>query len=437
MLSPLDDYLSHQTPETFDRVASSDRNFYDRYYFNCHDLTGETFLVIAMGVYPNLGVIDAFATCVQRNQRQFNVRASRELGSDRSNTIIGPIGVEVLEGLRLFRVWCEPNEWGLSFDLTFQGITPPFLEPHFLRRAGNRVVMDYTRLTQPGRWHGDLVVGGERHDVRAEGWWGARDHSWGIRPVGDREAGGAPVRDGPRGFFWNWAPLQFDDQAIMYTVSEHHDGSRWHEAAARLYPYDANRAEEKLSVVRHDLRMKPGTRTFDGGRVTLGESSGSEIVLDLEPLSLLQMAGAGYAYQGDLWRHGQYHGELAIDGESWDLTDEALVRRVSGQNETVCRVRSGDRTGYGIFEFILFGQYDPYSSPAPAETPAAVVEPTPAPTPAPEAPPAELRAQTPPFEEPPAEAEGQEAAPDESPVESRAERLVRARRELEQREGTR
>ena len=62
MLTPLDDYLAHQTPETFDRVATSDRNFYDRYYFNCHDLTGETFLVVAMGVYPNLGVIDAFAT---------------------------------------------------------------------------------------------------------------------------------------------------------------------------------------------------------------------------------------------------------------------------------------------------------------------------------------------------------------------------------------
>ena len=77
MLTPLDDYLVHQTPDTVDHVATSDRNFYDRYYFNCHDLTGDTFLVVAMGAYPNLGVIDAFATAVQRNERQFVVRASR------------------------------------------------------------------------------------------------------------------------------------------------------------------------------------------------------------------------------------------------------------------------------------------------------------------------------------------------------------------------
>ncbi|MGB2696171.1 MAG: hypothetical protein WBD55_13430 [Dehalococcoidia bacterium] len=360
MLTPLDDYLGHQTPDPIANVVTSDRNFYDRYYFNCHDLTGDTFLVVAMGAYPNLGVIDAFATLVQRNERQFVVRASRELRGDRSRTAVGPIGVEVLEGLRRFRVWCEPNEWGLSFDLTFEGSTFPFEEPHFLRRAGTRVVMDYTRLTQTGRWSGEITVGDERHAVDPVGWRGARDHSWGIRPVGDRDRGGAPVRDGQGGFFWNWAPLQFDDHTLMYTVSENHDGSRWHEAAARLYPYDADRKQEPLSVVRHDLRLKKGTRTFDGGAIVLRQSDGRESTLTLEPLSLLHMAGAGYAYAGDLWRHGQYHGELAIEGETWDITDPALVARLAGQSETVCRAMYDGHTGYGIFEFILFGLYEPY-----------------------------------------------------------------------------
>ena len=56
---PLDEYPVHQTPLPMDRVASSDRNFYDRSYFNAHDRTGEIFLVTGLGVYPNLGVIDA------------------------------------------------------------------------------------------------------------------------------------------------------------------------------------------------------------------------------------------------------------------------------------------------------------------------------------------------------------------------------------------
>jgi hypothetical protein len=367
LLTPFDDYLIHQTPETLDRVVTSDRNFYDRYYFNCHDLTGDTFLVIAMGVYPNLGVIDAFATCVQRNERQFVVRASRALAGDRSRTEVGPIGVEVLEGLRRLLVWCEPNEWGLDFELSFEGVTFPFQEPHFLRHAGARVAMDYTRLTQTGRWSGKLTVGGEEHQVEGSGWWGARDHSWGIRPIGEADRSGAPVRDGPRGFFWNWAPLQFDDHSVMYTVSENHDGSRWHEAAARLFPYESGRAPQQLGVAQHSLKLKPGTRIFDGGAVALREPDASETTLVFEPMSLLHMAGAGYSYTGDLWRHGQYHGELAVEGDVWDITNADFVRKLAGQTETVCRVQQGDRTGYGIFEFILFGQYEPYGFKSPAD----------------------------------------------------------------------
>ncbi len=72
------------------------------------------------------------------------------------------------------------------------------------------------------------------------------------------------------------------------------------------------------------------------------------------------MAGAGYAYQSDLWRHGQYHGELAVEGDVWDITDPALVAKLAGQSETVCRATFEGATGYGIFEFILFGLYQPY-----------------------------------------------------------------------------
>ena len=367
MLTPLDDYLAHQTTDTIDRVATSDRNFYDRYYFNCHDLAGDTFLVVSMAVYPNLGIIDAFATAVQRSERQFVVRASRELGGDRSRSVVGPIGVEVLEGLRRLRVWCDPNDWGLSFDLTFEGTAFPFEEPRMFRRAGARVVMDTSRLTQPGRWSGRLSVGGEQHQVGPDGWRGARDHSWGIRAVGGREPAGAPAPGGMRGFFWNWAPIQFDDHTLLYMLSENPDGSRWLQAATRLHPYDAGRDHEPLEIVRHDLRLKPGTRLFDGGTVLLREAGGRELSLEFEPLSLLHMAGAGYTQSADLWHHGQYHGELAVEGEEWDLTDAPTVARIGGQHETVCRAEADGRTGYGIFEFILFGPYEPYGFKTPMD----------------------------------------------------------------------
>ena len=61
-ISKMDEYLAHQTSETFDYVFTSDRNFYDRYYFNMHDSKGDFFMVAGLGQYPNLGVTDAFVT---------------------------------------------------------------------------------------------------------------------------------------------------------------------------------------------------------------------------------------------------------------------------------------------------------------------------------------------------------------------------------------
>src|SRR5271157_5400655 len=68
VLSPLDDYPVHQISEPMRHVGTSDRNFYDRYYFNIHG-TGEVhgtddelFAVIGVGQYPNLSVADAFVS---------------------------------------------------------------------------------------------------------------------------------------------------------------------------------------------------------------------------------------------------------------------------------------------------------------------------------------------------------------------------------------
>src|SRR5688572_3069466 len=96
-ISPMDEYLAHQTSETFDHVATSDRNFYDRFYFNCHPSSDELFLITGLGQYPNLGVTDAFVS-VSHGTSHYVVRSSRELGSDRLDTSVGPLRVEILEG---------------------------------------------------------------------------------------------------------------------------------------------------------------------------------------------------------------------------------------------------------------------------------------------------------------------------------------------------
>lgn len=358
MLNPLDDYLIHQTPYPLAFTFTSDRNFYDRYYFNCHNLDGDVFLVVGMGLYPNVGVIDAFATCAVESKTQHVVKASRELRFDRSNTRVGPIGVDVIEGLRRLRVYCEPNEWGLSFDLTFDAGFYPFEEPHFDRYAGVRKVMDYTRITQAGRWKGTLTVGDRSYQVTPEGWRGGRDHSWGVRPVGGGEPPSAPAPGALSGFHWQWSVWQTDDEAYAYTISENPDGTRWHQNVERMRGSEPG-SGERLTLVRHDLRLKPGSRVFDGGRLTLRERDGREFDVEFVPRHVLYMAGAGYALVSG-WRHAQYHGPLAVEGEVWDLRDPETLAKIQGQNETVCDVLYDGKRGSGIFELLVIGPYEPW-----------------------------------------------------------------------------
>ena len=105
-LSPMDDFPLHQIADTIRNVGSSDRNFYDRYYFNMHNSSGELFMVMGMGQYPTLAVQDAFVA-LRKGDTHRVVRASREL-SDRADTAVGPIRVEVLEGLQRVRFVLEP-----------------------------------------------------------------------------------------------------------------------------------------------------------------------------------------------------------------------------------------------------------------------------------------------------------------------------------------
>ena len=174
---------------------------------------------------------------------------------------VGPIRVEVLEGLKRLRVVVEPNEWGIEADLTWDGAMPAYLEPrHFFRRYG-RVMFDTSRFAQTGRWNGTLQVGGETFEVTPDRWWGTRDRSWGVRPVGEAEPAGIRAAINDLFAFWNYAPMQFDDFSILYLVQEDADGEREIEEAARIW-HDPARGVEHLGRPEHhhELRVRAPAR---------------------------------------------------------------------------------------------------------------------------------------------------------------------------------
>ena len=359
MLSPLDDYPIHQIAEPVRHVATSDRNFYDRYYFNAHSCSDEVFLVFGMGQYPNLGVADAFVLVVSDGVQRV-VRASRVLGVDRMDTTVGPFRVDVLEGLRRLRVTLDPNDWGVDLDLVWQGAIAAHQEPRHFRREHGRVTFDTARLAQTGRWSGHVNVDGRRLEVSPDRWWGSRDRSWGVRPVGEPEPPGIKAADGIGTFFWIYAPMQFDDFSILAIVHEEADGTRLLEQGVRVPAIDSGAAPDDLGSPSHELTFTAGTRMVE--RATLSFAAGDRGVLSVDvepPLPVHVGIGTGYGFDAD-WRHGMYQGPLVVQGVRYDLTDPEVQRTMFGLVDSVARFTVDGEVGYGLFEWAFFGPHQRY-----------------------------------------------------------------------------
>ena len=360
-LSRFDEYLAHQTSETFDHVATSDRNFYDRYYFNMHSSSDELFVIMGMGQYPNLGVTDAFIT-VSIGTEQHTIRASRELGTDRMDTTVGPLGVEIIEGLRRLRFTCASNEWGIEADVTFVGTVDALEEPRTFTRKYGRVEQDVTRYAQVGTWEGFLVVAGKRFDVTPDRWQGVRDRSWGVRPVGEREHPGIKVRqatDG-HGYRHDWLPMQFADHMLKVQIDQDADGNRFVEESMRVWNTDLGREIEHLGRPEVDSTYISGTRELAGATITVPVPGGDPIVVTATPLRTLYLAaGSGYIPDGN-WGHGYYQGPLKVEGVHHDLSDPEVRRGFAILNETLSRFElSTGEVGYGMHENMLMGIYNP------------------------------------------------------------------------------
>ena len=101
-LSRHDDYPIHQTPEPLAVPSTSDRNFYDRYWFNGYDRDGEFYFGIGLGVYPHRGIVDCGFSIV-RDGEQHAFHASRRASDEPTDLSVGPFRLEVVEPMRQMR----------------------------------------------------------------------------------------------------------------------------------------------------------------------------------------------------------------------------------------------------------------------------------------------------------------------------------------------
>jgi len=359
VLSQMDDFPIHQIAETIRHVGTSDRNFYDRYYFNLHASSDALFAVMGMGVYPNLGVQDAFAV-VRRGTSHRVVRASRALG-DRMDLRVGPFRVEVPEPLRRVRFVLERTEHELAMDVSWEGAIPAYEEPRQLVRQQGRVLFDTMRFAQTGRWNGWLQVGDERFEVAPDRWWGSRDRSWGVRPVGEPEPAGIRQGQLPLQGLWNYAPMQFDDFSVLYILNQHDDGKRLIEDAVRVWA-DPARPPEALGRPEFEHVLRRGTRLVERARLRFPEAPGGPMEVRVEPLVDLHVGvGTGYGFDPD-WRHGMYQGPLVVQGLSLDT--ERDRERMMGLVDCCARFTldepAGRQVGYGLHEYFFLGPFARY-----------------------------------------------------------------------------
>ncbi len=355
MLTKGDDFPIHQTAEPV-AVAGTDRNFYDRYFFNAQAPDGWAVLGAAMGIYPHLNIIDA-AVSVSDGRVQRSVFGSRILGHERMDTHAGPITVTVEEPLHRLRLTIADNDSGIGGDLVFTGRAPPIEEPRFTRRIGARTLMDVTRLTQSGEWSGWIESAGVRRDLT--GWRGVRDRSWGVRPIGapDTQPMLPPM---PMQFFWLWTPIAFDDWLLFFHTNDDEHGRPWNRSAV-LVPAGGGEG-----VHLHDAVMavtwRPGSRWAQGARLTAALPDGAAVTVDFQFGANFMMRGIGYGHP--VRAHGMFQGADVTAGEDIDLVtlDPALPLNAHIQAQVAAMMTIGGAApaaGRGMFEQMVIGPHAP------------------------------------------------------------------------------
>jgi len=363
VLNKLDDFPIHQTPEPIAHPATSDPNFYDRTWFNGYRRDASQYFALGLAVYPHRGILDCAFSTVEAGGRQHCFFASGRAPQERTDTSMGPFRLEIVAPLRRARVIIDENDTGISADLTFSARTSPIQEARQILWSDQRRVMDATRFAQFGHWSGTVVHPDGEFQVDHDDWVGTKDRSWGMRGVGERVQIGAPKH--PGGAFFLWAPLIWDDH-VSHAVF--FDGTRgealvregstspWY-ASEDAIPGELDKTADHMATAVHRVTYRPGTRLASSCELDLIDLYGKTRTITMTPQLRFQMKGLGYGHP--IWKQGNWQGDLAVHGETYEPDEVDLAAPENFHVQQVVTVTDGERTGIGVLEQIVFGPYEP------------------------------------------------------------------------------
>ena len=167
------------------QVGTSDKNFYDRCYFNAHDRTGDVFVITGLGAYANLG-----------RDRRLRHREARRRGAHRALLRRARPRPHAPAGRAL------PHRGARAAAARPAGVRRRRprgrLRPHVgglvpgdrggAARHQQRLPQHPPELAASRRWvrgAARCASTARRSRSSPSTWLGSRDRSWGIRPVGE------------------------------------------------------------------------------------------------------------------------------------------------------------------------------------------------------------------------------------------------------------
>ncbi len=366
MLGPLDDTLWHQIAEPFEHVGTSDPRFFDRYWFAVYDPAGRAAMQFTMGSYNNMNVLDG-GVVVVRGGTQHNLRVSRAL-RPRFEPEVGPMRVEPTVPLEELRLVVAPGEHAVAADLVWRAELAPEIEKPHVERERGRLAQDYQRFNQVGVVDGWISAGGERLEV--DGWWGGRDHSWGVRPqMGIPEPVTGPARQpSEQGTLFYFLFFSTNRRAGHVQIMER--------GASRVYltglirDREAPEVDHRVTEADLSLDFFADTRRFSSADMAVTLDDGRALRLGATPLgSAVAMAGLGYSGGwNDGLGLGVYRGEASTEHEVWDVSHPADVMPSSGEVFTpmhriapvTVATDDPDETGTGSLTLIANGKLPQY-----------------------------------------------------------------------------
>tara|TARA_B100000768_G_scaffold178568_1_gene194579 strand:+ start:3608 stop:4705 length:1098 start_codon:yes stop_codon:yes gene_type:complete len=353
MLTPADDYPLHQTPETIN-ISGQNSNFYDRFFFNGYDSNGEIFFAAALGVYPQLNIMDG-SFCLSIGNKQYNLRASKEMNNNRLDLKVGPIKVDIIKPLEETALIIDENEYGISGKIFAKCRHKAIEEPRFTHSQSSGIFIDCTRATQNITWSGEIKFNNKI--INIDGFMGTRDRSWGLRPIGKREDKKNKSSDIPQ-FYWIWTPVNFSDHCVFYHKNDDLNGKTWNSRGVidnvqEKYRYESESPKAKVSY-------KDNTRRINNLNIKLNNKE-----LNFKPGRIFYMQGLGYSHPE--WGHGNNHGSLRVafdlinlDKAEFELAN-GLFHNLHIQTLAKVELKTSETIdfGQGVIEQLFIGPHKP------------------------------------------------------------------------------